>query len=351
MRKRLARSRGFQHRGTAALAHDRVAERPTESIEEASAGEEAADGLWLAIENLIHEIVDNKAVVPREVGDEPRSVRASLDRQRGELEGRNPAFCALRKSHDLAARKIEPHRAIEVGGGLVTRKPEIGRANLDDLTANSQPRERKGRIRPGADHDVDIIRDVLDQECETLMDLPAVDNVVVVEYEGEVFRGRGKLVDQSCKERLEGALPQLEDRHEGCADPLNCRLQRSDHMRPEGNLFVVCRIEREPCYRCAFHHGQMLGQQRCLAEAGRSRDQDQFGSAASLQAGADRGSLYSVGSASGRVQLGRDQGTGHNGMRHSGSLRAPSSPSSWYRASPSGPATQWSKGRAVALPL
>jgi hypothetical protein len=64
------------------VSGDGVAERPAELVEDARAQEEASDRLGLAGEYLLHEVIDDIAVVAGEPGDEAGDIVASLHRKR-----------------------------------------------------------------------------------------------------------------------------------------------------------------------------------------------------------------------------------------------------------------------------
>ena len=85
---------------------------------------------------------------------------------------------------------------VEVGGGLVGGEPQVGGADLDQLAADPPPSQRQVGVGAGADHDVHVRREVLEQEGHPLADVVAVDQVVVVEHQPHLRRCRGQLVEQ-----------------------------------------------------------------------------------------------------------------------------------------------------------
>ena len=119
-----------------------------------------ADGLGLADEHLLDEVVDDVPIVAREAGDEPGGVLASLQREGRELQGGDPALGASLESGDVRGREIQPDDVVQVRRHLVEGEPEVGRAYLDQLAARPQSGQRQGRVGAGADHQVHLRRKV-----------------------------------------------------------------------------------------------------------------------------------------------------------------------------------------------
>ena len=73
-----------------------------------------------------------------------------------------------------------PVTVVEVGGRLVGREAQVGGADLDQLAADAPPRQRQVGVGAGAQHQVHVRREVLEQEGHPVADFGAVDEVVVV---------------------------------------------------------------------------------------------------------------------------------------------------------------------------
>ena len=116
-------------------------------------------------EDLVDEVVDDVAVVAGEPGDEPRRVVAVPQRDRGQLQGRDPALGAVAPGPPRRSRRgTRPVAVVEVRRRLVVGEAEVGRTDLDQLTAGAQPGQGKGGIGAGADDQPQLGREVLEQE-------------------------------------------------------------------------------------------------------------------------------------------------------------------------------------------
>ena len=131
----------------------------------------------------------NRAMKP------PTSV-ASLERECGELQRGDPPLGALLQDRDVLGGEVQSRRLVEVGGGLVGGEPQVGGPDLDQLAAHPPPRQRQVGVGAGADHDVHVGREVVEQEGHPVADVVAVDQVVVVEDQPHLARCCGQLVEQ-----------------------------------------------------------------------------------------------------------------------------------------------------------
>ena len=98
---------------------------------------EVANSFGLALQHLLGEVVDDVTVVAREVGDEAGDIIAPLHRQSGQLEGGNPALSSLFQRRHLRRAQMEAHDVVEVSGGLVSREPQVGRSDLQQVAART----------------------------------------------------------------------------------------------------------------------------------------------------------------------------------------------------------------------
>ena len=210
---------------------------------------------------------------PAKPAMKPGDVVAPLHREGGELEGGDPALGAPLQRGDIRRGQVQTHHGVQVRGCLVLREAEIAGADLDEFPTCPQASQRQRRIGPARDHDVHPRRHVLEQERHPVLDLAGVDDVVVVEHEHDVVRDRAELVDQRGEDRLDRRrLRHPEERQRARTDPGRHRAQRRDQVRPEHGGLVVARVQGQPRHGLgASRRGcQPLGEQRRLAEAGRS---------------------------------------------------------------------------------
>lgn len=109
--------------------------------------------------------------------------------------------------------------------GLLGREAQIGGAELDELATPSQPGQRQRRVGAAGDHQVELGRQVLQQEGHPVLDLAGVDDVVVVEHQHDLVRERAELVEQRGQDGFDGRLGRLQEREGMAADPVRGRLE------------------------------------------------------------------------------------------------------------------------------
>ena len=147
----------------AALGHG-VAQRAAQPVQDRGLQQEAPNLVGLPVQDLLDQVVDDVAVVPREPGDEAGDVVAPLHRQRRQLEGGDPPFGAPLEGLDVARRQCQAHDVVQVRGSLGRREAQVRGADLDELAARPQAAERQRRIGTRGDHEMDAWRQVLQQE-------------------------------------------------------------------------------------------------------------------------------------------------------------------------------------------
>jgi hypothetical protein len=70
----------------------------------------------------------------------------SSHRERGELEGGDPALRGLFERRDVLCRKREPHHVSQESGGFVGGEAQVGGLDLGHLISGPESREGEGRI-------------------------------------------------------------------------------------------------------------------------------------------------------------------------------------------------------------
>jgi hypothetical protein len=165
------------------LPGDGVAQRAAQPVQDRGLDQEAADVGGLPSQDLFDEVVDDVPVVSREPGDEAGDVVSPLHRQRGQLERGDPAFGASLRCRDVARRQIEPGDVVEVGRRLLEGEAQVSGPDLDQLAARPQAGQGQRRVLAGADHQVRLRREVVEQERHAGLDVGTVDQVVVVEHQ------------------------------------------------------------------------------------------------------------------------------------------------------------------------
>ena len=72
-------------------------------------------------------------------------------------------------------REMQAHHLVEVRRRLVGREPQIGGADLDELAAGAQASQRQRRVGAAGDHQVQLRREMVEQEGHAVVDLASVD--------------------------------------------------------------------------------------------------------------------------------------------------------------------------------
>ena len=271
----------LQHLAAPGRLGDGVAERAGEPVQDGRAEQEVADVLGLAVEDLLDEVVHDVPVVAGEPRDEAGRVVAVAQRDRGELQGGDPALGPGLQGLDVVRVQLQPGGVGEVGGRLLVGEPEVGRADLGELPARPQPGQRQRRVGAGADDQVHLRREVLEEERHARLDLRALGEVVVVEDEVHVVGEDAELVE----DRRQDALDRLTGLQQGQALGAGARcgaLESGQHVGPEGGRTRVRLVQGHPRDApgpglTVGSVGQPGGEQRRLPEARRGRDQGQPG--------------------------------------------------------------------------
>ena len=291
---------------------DGVAQGPRQSIEDRGLEEETLDPLFLTIQDLLDEVVDDVPVVPGELRDERARVGSPADRQGRELQGRDPAFGPSLEDRDVARRQPQAHRAVEVRLGFVFGEPQIRGADLDQVPARAKSSQGEGRICARDENHMELWRRVVEEELEPLVDLGAFDDVVVVDHEQRRVRDLGKGVQKRREDRFNRNGVRVEQRARHVADRRR-PFKRGGHVGPERAHLVVSWIQRHPGGRPSMACGgcEPLRDDRGLAEARRRRNNRQLGPRAALEEFGEARPRHDAWTWLGSVELGLKQLAGH----------------------------------------
>ena len=158
----------LQQRLAALPAGDRVAQFPRHALQDRDFQQERAYLLALQLEHFLGQVVQHIAVAAGERRHEPLGIVLAAQRQRGQLQSRRPS---------LGGRRQRRHRGVGQGGAGTGRdlpqqgsrfaggEPQLGGAQLGELAARAQPRQRQRRIGPAGQRQVQPGRAVLEQEA------------------------------------------------------------------------------------------------------------------------------------------------------------------------------------------
>jgi hypothetical protein len=114
----------------------------------------------------------------------------------------HPSVRSSRTSTSPADGAARSGRLVEVLGGLVGCEAQVGGADLAQLDAHPPPRQWQVGVGSGAEPDVHVWREVLQQEGHPVADIVAVDKVVVVQGQPDLARCCGQLVEERREEKV-----------------------------------------------------------------------------------------------------------------------------------------------------
>ena len=237
---------GFQSRLRVAAARHRGAQRSREAAQDRGLEEEGPDVVALPVQDFVHEVVDDEAVVAGEFGDERRGVVAASAGQGGKLQGRDPAFGTGFEGLHVRGGEIESHRVVQVGRRLLGGEAQIGRPDLEELAPSPQAGERPRWVGPAGDDEVELFREVLDQEDHRLVHCEGLDHVVVVQHEDDLLGECGEVVEQAGDDRFQRRRGGLQRAQCVGADIGGDLAHGGDDVGPEHRRVAVTPVERQP---------------------------------------------------------------------------------------------------------
>jgi hypothetical protein len=297
----------LQHRLAVGPARDRLAQLRRQPIQHRRLQQEPAQLSRLPVEHLLGQVVQHVPVAAGEGRQEPIRVGVTLERQPGQLQTGDPAFGASRQRRQAGRRQLQPCGIPQQRRRLFLGEAQVGGAQLSELAAGPQPRQRERRVGAAGHHQPQRGRQVLQQEAERLVDRLGLDQVVVVQHQHDRLGRTGQLVDHHGRDRLaRTGLRALQEPGGLLGNPRGDRVQRGGDVAPEPHRVVVSLVQRQPGHRPPAASGP-VGQQGRLAEPGRGADQDQLAARPLVQTLQQPRARHEPGPRPWHMQLGRQQ--------------------------------------------
>jgi hypothetical protein len=245
---------------------DRVAERAAEALEDRGVEQEVPQLSRLPLEDLPGQVVEDVAVAAAEPLDQRGRVGASPQGQGGQLQAGHPPLGAVLQRCRALLGEVQAPRLPQQGDRFLAGEPQVLRADLSQLPPGTHPRQRQRRVGAPGDHHVHAGRQVLQQEGEAPVDRVRLDDVIVVEHQGELARTGRQLVHQGRDHGLGRRLVRgVEQREDLVLQSRVHLLDRGHHVAPQAHRVVVVGVQRDPAHRPPGGPGP-LGEQGRLPE-------------------------------------------------------------------------------------
>ena len=166
--------------------------------------QEGALGIGPARQHLLHQVVDDVAVVAGKGLHEAVHVGAPAHGEGGQLQPGNPAFSACLQCGHIRGGEGEPRGLLQKGGGLCGGEAQVGGAHVDHLAAGAQAGEGQSWVLACGDDEVHVGWEVVEQKGDGIIHGRRVDDVVVVQHEHERIGLHGQGVDERGEDALGG---------------------------------------------------------------------------------------------------------------------------------------------------
>jgi len=232
-----------------------IAQWASHPVEDGGPQQELLHPHRLLFQHLLNEVIQDKAVAPRERADRVGDIPAPLHRDRRQLQASDPPLGAGFEYRDLVRREVQPHHLVQELGRLGRRKAQLFGAQLVQLAAGAPSGQGERRIVSRRDGKVEPRGEVFEEKGDRVMDGLRLDDVIVIQDQKGGGRARGQVVDQGDQDRLRrGRLGRVERGRGALSDGLLVHwvavlaegLQGGDHIVPKAVQVAVALVEREP---------------------------------------------------------------------------------------------------------
>ena len=240
------------------------------------------------VQDVLGQEFADVVVAPGQMADQLRRVRSTPQRQRRQLQRRDPPVGGRGQRLDVRARQAQSPDIDQQGPRLRRVEAQRGRVDHDQLVAHPQPAQRQpGPRATGHDH-TQPFPHVVQQERQRGDRLVGADPMPVVDHQRDAVCGCADPVHQRGQDVACGLvdvrgqdLPQVLGQHR--TDPAD----RLDQVRQEPHDIVVVLVDRQPgdLDALAGQHVAPLRGERALAEPAGRLDQRQPAGLARTQRG------------------------------------------------------------------
>ena len=159
-----------------------VGEGAVHPLQDRGPQQEPSRVLGLALEHLSKQVVGDRALAARELGDEPLGIRVADERERRQPESGRPPLGPRVEHGDRLVRGRDTRRGEQLAR-LVQREAQVGSPHLGQLAGEAQAMQPELRVAAGGQHDPEQRRSASEQELELGERLWGVQLVQIVDDE------------------------------------------------------------------------------------------------------------------------------------------------------------------------
>ena len=123
-------------------------------------------------------------------------VRSPAQRERCQAQDRNPALRPFIERPCCFARCFAPQHAREKGFRFLQRKAQVTTTQFGEVPLGQPPDNRQRRIGSADEHQVQLGRQMLNQQLEQSMDLAIVNTVIIIQHQDDIVRHIGQIIDE-----------------------------------------------------------------------------------------------------------------------------------------------------------
>ena len=176
-------------------ADEMVGQGPRNAVEDRRPQEQPAHVDGLAGEHFLKQVVGDGPLIARELGDEASRIRMAGEGERGQTQACGPALGATMELRQTFVVETDMHR-LEHGARLGQVEPQIGLANLRELTGQAQSVEPELRVVARREHDAELLGARLDEFGNILESGDGVEFLEVVDHQQDRPIEPGELGDE-----------------------------------------------------------------------------------------------------------------------------------------------------------
>src|SRR5215211_5043246 len=239
-----------QELGGTLPARDRIAQRASHRPQYRGHEQKLPDLLVESRQDLLSQQADDVAVAAPKRCDEGMLVLLVLQGEGSEVDPRRPPFGTLEQHREVIGADAKPHLLVQQAIGFILGEGELLGADLVHLSLGPKPSQWQRRVRAARDDDVDVLREVLQEEGHRVMRALLGHELVVIEHQDDRIGQLGDLVYERGERRFDEPLPHGAHSQENIGSEFlffwHNLAQRLYYVPPQPDRIVVLLVEGDP---------------------------------------------------------------------------------------------------------